>query len=222
MTIDHVSPLTPQHAFDLLRVGNQRFVSHTHRNPVPGSDGRPATPKEKRLLATVFACSDAWLAPHILLDCGADDLYMVQTLAHRIGPAVLASIELALRAPLGCPLVVVMGHPACHAVTTARAAIKAGLPASGPLRRVIAPSILTACRSDFDDGELIDEHIRVTTELLLDRSSLLRAKVAAEQTGLVGLICDSEGEMRVLASYGLQEDLGLLPRKDQWNMIGLS
>lgn len=208
--MNNTSPLNSRQALDLLLAGNRRFVSGTPRHRNPSSIPRPATTSDRPPLAALFACSDSLLDPHTVFDCEPGDLYIVQTPGHLLGSAVLGSIEHSVRA-LQCPLVVVLGHPSCGVVTTAHTAIKNGSNTNGALRQVverIAPSILNAyVAGHTDDDQLIDEHIRATTTLLLDRSPLLNEKVTAKHTTLIGLTCDPyDGTARILTAHGLDGD----------------
>ncbi len=133
---------------------------------------------------------------------------MVRTAGHVLGSEVLGSIEYATSV-LGARLVVVLGHDSCGAVAAARAAVEDGFAAGGFVRDVVervTPSILAARTAGLtSDSDVIDEHIRHTVDLLLDRSRLLSEQVAAGEIAVVGLgYALAEGNARVVTTRGVE------------------
>nr|WP_233599117.1 MULTISPECIES: carbonic anhydrase [unclassified Amycolatopsis] len=74
-------------------------------------------------------------------------------------------------------MVVVLGHDSCGAVAATREALTDGLGTNGFVRDVIervTPSVLAARAAGLtSNDDIIDEHIRHTVDLLVDRSRLL-------------------------------------------------
>src|SRR6478735_1907906 len=109
---------TPGDAFDLLMAGNQRFVSGAPEHPNQDATRRTEIAPSQQPFAVVFGCSDSRLAAEIIFDRGLGDLFVVRTAGHVLGAEALGSIEYGV-ALLDCPLVVVLGHDSCGAVTAA-------------------------------------------------------------------------------------------------------
>ena len=131
---------------DLLKSGNARFVSG---DLTPKDDY--ATLREKlstgqHPFAVVLCCSDSRVAPEIIFDQKLGDLFVIRNAGNIVDEEVLGSIEYAVE-HLGTPLVVVMGHAACGAVT---ATCQGGdLPGHIlDLAKRIKPSINTSCCID--------------------------------------------------------------------------
>lgn len=199
--------LAPQEAFDLLLAGNHRFISGTPQHPNQDAARRAEIAPVQHPFAVLFGCSDSRLAAEIIFDRGLGDMFVVRTAGHVLGPEVLGSIEYGISV-LDCPLVVVLGHDACGAVAATRAALKDGVSTSGYVRDVIervTPSVLAAqAAGHTKDDDFIDEHVRHTVELLLDRSRILADQVTAGQTAVVGLSYQlADGTARVVSTRGL-------------------
>ncbi|MFB7945749.1 carbonic anhydrase [Kitasatospora phosalacinea] len=182
--------LTPQAAFEMLLAGNGRFVDGTPHHPNQDAARRAQTAPSQAPFAVLFGCSDSRLAAEIIFDQGLGDLFVVRTAGHVLGPEVLGSIEYGVSV-LGTPLVIVLGHDSCGAVGATREAVAAGSSGEGFVRDVIervTPSVLAANAAGYtDNSDFIDEHIRHTVALLLDRSQTIAAAVAAGTTAVVGL-----------------------------------
>src|SRR2546421_9728922 len=198
------SPITtPEEALGELRAGNERFVAGTRIHPNQDAEHRAALASVQNPFAVVFGCSDSRLAAEIIFDRGLGDLFVVRTAGHTIGPEVLGSVEYAVSI-LHTPLVVVLGHNSCGAVTAARDAYLNDEPPSGYLRAVvdaIAPSVRLA--SDHHVGDLdriVDLHIRRTIDELRSESTALAEAVAAGRCAVVGMFYElSAGRVRVVA-----------------------
>jgi carbonic anhydrase len=99
------------------------------------------------------------VAPEIIFDQGLGDLFDVRVAGNVAGEPELASIEYAA-AHLHCPLVVVVGHQKCGAVT---AATEQGTP-EGHLPALVAlirPAVESA---RGQGGDLIENAVRINVE----------------------------------------------------------
>ncbi|MFE6224806.1 MULTISPECIES: carbonic anhydrase [unclassified Streptomyces] len=203
---------SPALALDALLEGNRRFVSGTPEHPNQDAARRTELAPGQDPFAVILGCSDSRLAAEIIFDRGLGDLFVVRTAGHVVGPEVLGSVEYATSI-LGARLVVVLGHDSCGAVSAARAAVEDGFAAGGFVRDVVervTPSILAARKAGLTgDSDIIDEHIRHTVDLLLERSRLLSDQVAAGETAVVGLGYQlAEGSARLVTTRGVTVEEG--------------
>ncbi|GAA4085291.1 carbonic anhydrase [Nonomuraea soli] len=90
------------------------------------------------------------------------DLMVVRTAAHTLDPLVKAAVEYGPQ-HLGVPLVVVLGHQRCGAVTAAREAIRDGRRLHGDLQRVV-DELLPSYRGDVTG--MIQAHTRACVRRL--------------------------------------------------------
>ncbi|MFF2779817.1 carbonic anhydrase [Streptomyces sp. NPDC058052] len=203
---------SPALALDALLDGNRRFVSGTPEHPNQDAARRTELAPGQDPFAVILGCSDSRLAAEIIFDRGLGDLFVVRTAGHVLGPEVLGSVEYATSV-LGARLVVVLGHDSCGAVAAARAAVEDGFAATGFVRDVVervTPSILAARTAGLTaDSDIIDEHIRHTVDLLLDRSRLLSEQVAAGEIAVVGLGYElAGGSARLVTTRGVVAEEG--------------
>ena len=113
-----LEPLSPDDALKRLMDGNQRFVQQKSEHP----DQSPARMKDvaqaQHPFATVLSCADSRVTPEILFDEGIGDLFDIRVAGNIVTPEVLGSLEYAI-AILGTPVMMVLGHERCGAVTAA-------------------------------------------------------------------------------------------------------
>ncbi|MFD6349299.1 carbonic anhydrase [Streptomyces roseolus] len=203
---------SPALALDALLDGNRRFVSGTPEHPNQDAARRTELAPGQDPFAVILGCSDSRLAAEIIFDRGLGDLFVVRTAGHVLGPEVLGSVEYATSV-LGARLVVVLGHDSCGAVAAARAAVEDGFAARGFVRDVVervTPSVLAARSAGLTaDSDIIDEHIRHTVDLLLDRSRLLSEQVAEGEVAVVGLGYElAGGSARLVTTRGVVVEEG--------------
>ncbi|CAL9624707.1 Carbonic anhydrase 2 [Streptomyces sp. enrichment culture] len=198
--------LTPSTALQTMLAGNERFVAGTPQHPNQDAARRAETAPGQRPFAVVFGCSDSRLAAEIIFDQGLGDLFVVRTAGHVAGTEVLGSIEYGVSV-LEAPLVVVLGHDSCGAVAATRSALEDGVTATGFVRDVIervTPSVLAARAAGLTSGDdIVDEHIRHTVSLLMERSRALAERVAAGRTAVVGMSYRlADGSARLVTTWG--------------------
>ena len=135
-----------QQALDQLKEGNARFVSGALTPKNDYAALREKLCAGQHPFAVVLCCSDSRVAPEIIFDQKLGDLFVIRNAGNIVDEEVLGSIEYAVE-HLGSPLVVVMGHASCGAVT---ATYQGGdLPGHiADLAKRIKPSIETGCCID--------------------------------------------------------------------------
>ena len=103
-------------ALDLLKAGNARFVSGALAPKDDYATLREQLSTGQHPFAVVLCCSDSRVAPEIIFDQKLGDLFVIRNAGNIVDEEVLGSIEYAVE-HLVTPLVVVMGHASCGAVT---------------------------------------------------------------------------------------------------------
>jgi carbonic anhydrase len=109
---------TADEALKRLLEGNGRFVDGHSQHPHEGSARRGDLLAEQEPFATIVGCSDSRVPPEIIFDQGLGDLFDVRVAGNVIDEGVLASVEYATL-HLHTPLVLLVGHESCGAVTAA-------------------------------------------------------------------------------------------------------
>ena len=133
-------------ALDLLKFGNARFISGALTPKDNYAELREQLSTGQNPFAVVLCCSDSRVAPEIIFDQKLGDLFVIRNAGNVVDDDVLGSIEYAVE-HLGTPLVVVLGHSCCGAVT---ATCQGGnLPGHiVDIAQRIQPAINTNCRID--------------------------------------------------------------------------
>jgi carbonic anhydrase len=200
------STLSAADALSELLAGNRRFVEGQRLHPNQDAHRRTQVAQGQKPFALIFGCSDSRVAAEIIFDRGLGDLFVVRTAGHIVDNGVLGSIEFGVD-PLEIPLVVVLGHDGCGAVTAAMAAHASGQMPTGYVRHVVELvmlSVLTAHRAGLDTvDEVVAEHTQVTAQLLADRSRAIADRVADGRCAVVAMEYTlAEGEVRLLSVLG--------------------
>ena len=200
------STLTPQQAWDTLVEGNLRFVSGTTQRPHSDGERRRELVAGQAPQAVIFGCGDSRVPAEMIFDQGLGDLFVVRTAGHVLDPSVLGSIEFGTEV-LRAPLVVVLAHKSCGAINATLAAEETGDMPPGYLHTIIErvmPSILHGRKHGLTTGEQFEaEHARATSELLPQRSQLIRDRIDAGRLAVVAVHYDiGEGEAHVVGTLG--------------------
>lgn len=157
---------SPERALEILVEGNRRWVEGNLAHPNRSVERRQALAEGQAPFATVFSCIDSRVPAEIVFDCGVGDLAVVRTGAHVLDEgAVLASLLFAAR-ELRTPLVLVLGHERCGAVTAARAALEGdGSPAPG--LKAVVELLRPAYEAAGERG--VESMVKAHTRLTVDR-----------------------------------------------------
>src|SRR4051812_28799718 len=142
-----------------LKAGNDHHATKRYQHPHQTAARQRELAATQNPHAIVLSCADSRVAPEIILDQGLGDLFDVRVAGNVASDAELASIEYAA-AHLHTPLLVVMGHQKCGAVT---AAAESG-EAEGHLPLLLALIRPAVERAKAQPGDLIENAVRINVE----------------------------------------------------------
>jgi|GEM_PF-430484 len=186
-------------AWDILMEGNARFVS--------GDVAAKNFPERRAELVsgqspfvTVVTCSDSRVPPELIFDQGLGDIFVIRVAGNVMDPVVLGSVEYGVE-HLHTPLLVILGHSSCGAVT---AATQGG--AEGNIESImteIEPAVEVARETNLTGSDLvedaIDENVDLVIKNVLDRSSITKELVEDGKLVILGAKYSLEtGEVAVL------------------------
>ena len=182
--------LTPALAWRRLREGNERFVSGNSSHPNQDASRRSSLVENQHPFAEIFGCSDSRLAAEIIFDLGLGDAFVVRTAGHVIDDAVLGSLEYSVSV-LSVPLIVVLGHDSCGAVTATKNAMDTGQMPVGFMRSLverITPAVLTSLRNNQTEiNDMVIENVKQTSQRLVDSSRVISEAVGSGRSAVIGL-----------------------------------
>ncbi|AUI51739.1 carbonic anhydrase [Arthrobacter crystallopoietes] len=198
--------LTPALAWQKLREGNERFVAGSSNHPNQDASRRSSLVNQQHPFAVIFGCSDSRLAAEIIFDLGLGDAFVVRTAGQVIDDAVLGSLEYSVSL-LDVPLIVVLGHDSCGAVTAAKQTVDTGEMPKGFLRDLverITPSVLAARRNGFEDvNDMVVEHVQQVAERLVDSSRVISESVDKGEVAVIGVTYRlAEGRAELVSGFG--------------------
>jgi carbonic anhydrase len=198
--------LTPAQAFSELLEGNSRFAEDRPTKTDQDRARRAELANGQHPFAVVFGCGDSRVAAELVFDQGLGRLFVVRTAGHVVDAGVLGSVEFGVDL-LNIPLVVVLGHDSCGAVTAGVDALATGTMPPGYLRDIVehvAPSLFVAQRTgDASVPAVVTENVRQTVRLLVERSPVVAEAVAAGRCAVVGLVYALvEGKVRFVEVLG--------------------
>jgi len=110
--------LTGDQALKKLMAGNKRFRALKQTHPDQTPERRAELRDSQHPFATILGCSDSRVPPEVIFDQGLGDLFVVRVAGNIVDDVVLGSIEYSA-AHLHTPLIMVLGHSRCGAVSAA-------------------------------------------------------------------------------------------------------
>lgn len=199
-------PHTPTAAWRAISAGNERFVQGKPLHPIQGAERRFELTGGQQPFATIFGCSDSRVAAEVIFDRGLGDLFVIRTAGHVAGPTEIGSLEYGSEI-LGIPLIIVLGHDSCGAVSSAITAFETGQMPHGFVRDLVervTPSVNAAYRKGATSADEIEaEHVRATVHLLRQRSRPIAKRIENGSLAIVGLVYKlSDGAAQVLEVAG--------------------
>ncbi|MGW5188489.1 carbonic anhydrase [Kribbella sp. NPDC004138] len=105
-----------------LLAGNARFVAAQEQDLDEGIARRIAVSKGQHPFATILGCVDSRVPIELVFDQGLGDLVVVRSAGQALDHSVVGSVEFGV-AELHTPLLMVLGHQRCGALTAAMNAV---------------------------------------------------------------------------------------------------
>ncbi|NJP09248.1 MAG: carbonic anhydrase [Leptolyngbyaceae cyanobacterium RU_5_1] len=196
---EELTPESPEAALKQLLDGNQRFVQQKGQHPHQSRDRLQEVALAQHPYATVLSCADSRVPVEIVFDQGVGDLFDIRVAGNIITPEVLGSLEYAA-VILETPLIMVLGHERCGAVTAAVA--NKPLPGQiGTFVKAIKPAI---AKLDPQSANAVENavvaNIQYQVEATKRSSDLLAERISAGKLKIVGGRYDLDtGEVQVIA-----------------------
>lgn len=203
--------MKPAEALQLLKEGNERFVSNLKLNRDLLKQVNE-TANGQYPFAVVLSCMDSRTTAELIFDQGLGDMFSVRIAGNVINEDILGSMEYACRV-VGSKLIVVMGHTNCGAVKGACDQVE--LSHLTPLLTKIRPAInqektikknRTSGNASFVE-KVAAINVEHSMQAIITRSIVLKEMIDEKRVGLVGAKYDvASGQVNFFpASLGLEE-----------------
>ena len=198
---------SPDEALATLKEGNARFVGGQSTHPRADSARIADTAQNgQHPFTTVLTCSDSRVPVESIFDQGIGDVFVIRVAGNVCDTDEIGSIEYGVD-HLGTPLLVVLGHTKCGAVTavTTNAALHGNIP---PLVDNIGPAVAKARAANpaLQGEALVPEAIKANCWQAIDdlfkSSPAVRDKVKSGAVKVVAAVYDiTNGRVEWLGAH---------------------
>ena len=185
--------IAPADALKRLMEGNARYAANTPQER-DFSSGRAARALAQYPVAAILSCADSRVAPEFAFDQGPGELFITRVAGNYLTPSLMSSLEYGV-AVLGAPLLMVLGHTNCGAVSAGAKSIEAKKPLPGHIQDIVTamqPAVIKAMAGK--DGSLLDraivENVNVQKLALQTKPSLVKKMHDAKKIDIVGGVYD--------------------------------
>ena len=174
-----------------LKTGNKHHVAHRYQHPHETLDRQRQLVSGQHPHAEILSCSDSRVPPEIVFDQGLGDLFIIRVAGNVASDTEIGSLEYGAE-HLHIPLLVVLGHESCGAVT---AAVQGGPPEGhiAALVDLIKPAVE---KTRGMPGDPVANTVRMNVEMVVKqlRSStpILSELVAHGKLRIVGAVYSIE------------------------------
>jgi len=186
--------ITPLAAIDLLKKGNERFVSNLkmNRNLLQQVN---ETSDGQHPFAVILSCIDSRTSAELIFDQGLGDIFSVRIAGNILNEDILGSMEFACKVA-GAKIVVVLGHSKCGAVKGACDDVKMGN--LSVLLQKMKPAIdaerTVKERRNASNAEFVEKvaslNVLHAKKQILDQSDILKEMIQKNEIALIGGMYD--------------------------------
>jgi carbonic anhydrase len=188
---DNKVGVDPDESLKRLMDGNQRYQNSAMKTcEVSNKARREEVAKGQKPYAIIVSCSDSRVPPEIIFDASLGDIFVIRVAGNIVDGIALGSIEYAVE-HLGSPLIMVLGHTRCGAVTATLESEGKAEGNIGEIIKTILPAVERAkgLKQDLDKPALlevaIDENIKLVAETLEKRSPIIKKLVSEGKVKIV-------------------------------------
>ena len=190
------SSITPRKALELLKNGNERFVTNlrAHRNLLEQVND---TRDGQWPFATILSCIDSRTSAELIFDQGLGDIFSVRIAGNIVNTDILGSMEFACKVA-GSKLIVVLGHSKCGAVKGACDHVEMGNLTE--LLSKIQPAVYQEKKTSYNRNASNAEFVENVAEInvkrnvknIIERSFILEQMIENGEIGIVGAMHNIE------------------------------
>lgn len=127
---------TADEAMELLQEGNERFINDKSELRNINKEKRDSLKEGQNPYAVVISCSDSRVTPSTIFNSGLGEIFDIRLAGNVVDDNALGSIEYAVH-HLHTPLIVVIGHESCGAVTTTYYSVVKKEPVEGKVSTIV-------------------------------------------------------------------------------------
>lgn len=183
-----ISRLMPADALELLEAGNERFVAGAPQFEPYGPRVADFAGGQNPF-AVVLGCSDSRVPIETIFDQVPGNIFVVRIAGNFLDDNTLGSIEFSVEV-LKTPLIVVLGHLRCGAVTAALAYVREGARQRGHIQGIVEAIVpaVQAARTLPGDWleEAIAQNVALNVKNLTVSSNIVAERVDSGELQVIG------------------------------------
>ncbi|MBV2186374.1 MAG: carbonic anhydrase [Rhizobium sp.] len=185
------SALTPKQALAKLKEGNRRFVEDANACAADLAKRREELAGGQHPWAIVLTCSDSRVTPELIFGgVTLGELFVIRNAGNVLDTSALGTIEYGSE-HLHAPLIVVMGHKNCGAVSAACDMVKTGIELEGSIGKMVQPILPIALAALFKSEDFVGQTVR--------NNAVSGAKRIVEESPLVSHLAEA-GHVKIVAA----------------------
>lgn len=195
--------LSADDALERLMDGNRRFLRGEARSPSFHRETLQDLAKAQRPYATLIGCSDSRVPPELIFDAGLGELFVIRIAGNVLSPEIAGTLQYA-GVCLQTPLVMVLGHEGCGAISAALAAKHEGTQFGSRIELLLAnilpglPELDPALSRQERASRAVESNVRWTVRQIVD-SPEGKLRAAEGKMKIVGAVYEIEtGRVRIL------------------------
>jgi carbonic anhydrase len=185
---DPTTTVTVDEAIAKLKAGNDKYVQAPEVCARDLKSGRAQFANLQTPWVTVLSCSDSRVLPEVLFGgLGIGELFVVRNAGNTIDTASLGTIEYGA-AVLKTPLLLVLGHERCGAITSACEMVEKKVTFPGSIGKMIETIVPAAKSVEKASGDFVENTVRANAKQsaakLLSESKIIADLVKAGKTSI--------------------------------------
>jgi carbonic anhydrase len=186
------SSITPIRALEILKEGNQRFVSNlkVNRNLLQQAND---TREGQWPFAVILSCIDSRTSAELIFDQGLGDVFSIRIAGNVVNTDIIGSLEFACKVA-GSKLIVVLGHTSCGAIKGACDHVEMGnltellskiQPAVYQEKNTIEAENRTSKNKDFVEN-VANLNVKNSVKTIVNRSYILEQMIEKGEIAIIG------------------------------------
>lgn len=187
-------------ALAALLSGNNAYLSGDINPDISDSRRNDLFENGQKPYAIIITCADSRVPAELIFNAGLGDIFVIRTAGNVVSDFEIGSVEYGAE-HLGSPLVMVLGHTNCGAVTAAAEGGEAG----GKIKSIveeIAPSVKKASESTSGEEALLSKAIELNVQNSINRlreSDIINELEHEHKLDVIGAVYDIHtGQIKVL------------------------
>jgi carbonic anhydrase len=189
---DTQKTISPLKALEILKEGNQRFISNlkANRNLLQQAND---TREGQWPFAVILSCIDSRTSAELIFDQGLGDVFSIRIAGNVVNTDIIGSIEFACKVA-GSKLIVVMGHTKCGAIKGACDHLEMGNLTE--LLAKVQPAVyqetltLEPAERNSKNGKFVENvatlNVKRSVKTIIDRSYILEQMIEKGEIAIIG------------------------------------